>query len=88
MGPVWIGLIQMLFTWLSNDDFQDAVVKAFAKKEKDTLNAMDAEWVEGQAKSIKERMENKVPKDGNLFLEQAEIEKIKVAHRASLHEQV
>jgi hypothetical protein len=80
-GTIILTIIQMLGSWLSNEEFQHFVIGKFQKDEKDPTNAINPEYTEGIAKSMSERFNNKIPADGNVFLEQAEIDSLKKAHR-------
>lgn len=82
MGAVMNAIASILIALLGSDRAVDYIITMIEKLKTDPKNAVDDEYVELQAKSLKERViDNKKPSDGNIMLEQDDIEKIKKTHR-------
>jgi len=77
-----VKILTLLFAVLSNKHIVDAFGKWLESLVPDPVNAVDKEYVEGQKSSMGERVvDNRVPADGNVFLEQDKINQLKKHHR-------
>lgn len=75
-------IASILIALLGSDRAVDYIITVIEKLKTDPKNSVDDEYVELQAKSLKERViDNRKPTDGNIMLAQRDIEKIKKAHR-------
>ena len=75
-------IVLLIFGILSNERVVSAFGAWLESRVKDPKTAVNKEYVEAQRESMDERvLANKVPEDGNIFIEQKRIEKIKKLHR-------
>lgn len=82
MGVIMGHIASILIAILGSDRAMEYIITMLDTLRKRPDNAVDDEYVELQAKSLRQRIiDNKRPIDKNVMLEQAAIDRIKKAHR-------
>ena len=75
--------VTIIIALLGNEKLVDLIVGLLQRLVEKQDNAVNDEYIEVMTPSLKERViDNKVPTDGNVILEQDRIEQVKQAHRS------